>query len=205
MNLLMVGAVFLLGLAVVGAAGVFAYGAYLTGVKETKTAKLKDAKANVDAGVVEEFIRMRDRFIEGKSLLDSHVATSGFFDLLEDITLENVRYGSLSLTRLANGSAEFSLEGTARSFNALAAQSAAFSKELRFKRAIFSDIQLDQGGTVSFTLTAEAEPELFGFTLPTSPTRASGAAPATPTAPAPTTPATPAPAPVSTGVATTTP
>lgn len=167
-NLIMMGAVFLLVVSLVGAAGVFAYAKYLTGVKETKVAQLKVAQENVDAAVVEEFIRMRDRFLEGKTLLDNHPAFSGFFDVLETITLSNVSFNSLSLILLADGSADMSLSGTARSFNALAAQSAAFSKEPRFKRAIFADIQLATNGTVGFSVAADVQSEVFRFSLPES-------------------------------------
>lgn len=162
----MLAGLFLAGLAVAGAGAVYAYEAYLTGVKESKAARLAEAQGSVNSGSVETFVRSRDRFLLSQELLEGHVATSGFLDILERITLENVRYGSLSLLRLADGSAEVSLEGTAKSFNALAAQSAAFSKELKIRRAIFSDIQLDQDGTVSFTLSAEVDPEVFAFALP---------------------------------------
>jgi hypothetical protein len=182
-NVFMAGAIFLLVVSMVSAVGVFAYQAYLVGLKDAKTASLREAKANVNSNIVEEFIRMRDRFTEGKTLLDGHIALSGFFDLLEELTLDNVRYSTLTLTLLADGTAEIGLDGTAKSFNALAAQSAAFSKELRIDRAIFSGIQLDQGGTVSFTLSAEVEPEVFAFSLPTGAPRQTVPLPPTSTAP----------------------
>ncbi len=54
------------------------------------------------------------------------------------------------------------MNGVARSFNALAAQSNAFSDEKRIKRAIFSGITLDQkSGNVSFSLKAELDPALI--------------------------------------------
>jgi hypothetical protein len=175
----MIVASFVLGLAVVGAIGVYAYGVYLSSVKEAKAAKLAEAQTGIDSEIVEDFIRSRDRFLLGKDLLAGHVATSGFFDMLERVTLTNVRYSSLSLVRLADGTAEIGIEGTARSFNALAAQSAAFSAEKRVKRAIFSNIQLDPSGTVSFGLSADVDAKLFAFE-PKDEMPSPGAAPITP-------------------------
>ncbi len=194
-------AMFLLAVALVGAAGVYAYGAYLKTVKESKAARLSDAERGIASDAVEEFVRSRDRFLLSEALLESHVATSGFFDLLERITLASVRYSNLSLTRLADGSAEIELSGAARSFNALAAQSAAFSSEKLVKRAVFSDIALAENGNVSFSLSAEADPRLFTFTVDGAAT--APAAP-TPMAPAATTTAPSVPKAPAAPVATTT-
>ena len=53
------------------------------------------------------------------------------------------------------------MQGVARSFNALAAESAAFAQDKRIKRAIFSSITADKGGLVRFSLRAELEPKIL--------------------------------------------
>lgn len=53
------------------------------------------------------------------------------------------------------------MSGTARTFNALAAQSSVFAGEKRIKRAIFSDIRINDNKSVSFSLEADLDPKLL--------------------------------------------
>src|SRR5690606_35233515 len=122
-NLFLVIAMFLLSLAVVGAAGVFLYERYLEGVAERKAVAVAQAQAQVNPDTVEDFIRTRDRFSSAKTILDNHVAVSQFFDLLEATTLQTVRFDDLSFTLAEDRTAEITMSGVARTFNALAAQS----------------------------------------------------------------------------------
>lgn len=149
------------GIALVLAAAVFAYELYLKGDRDRKAENLAQAQRAVDLDTVEDFIRLRDRLNAVESLLDQHVELSGFFDILEEKTLQTVRFSSLNVTVANDRSAEIDMEGVARSFNALAAQSAAFASERRIKRAIFSDIAVNDNGTVGFTLTATVDPRLI--------------------------------------------
>ena len=52
------------------------------------------------------------------------------------------------------------MDGNAKSFNALAAQSNQFAADKRIKRAIFSGITLSKDGLVSFTMSAELDSKL---------------------------------------------
>lgn len=160
-NIFLITSLFLLGLSIVGSIGVFAYERYLTGIRNTKSAEVEELQKNIDSAEVEEFIRTRDRFTTARTLLDSHITASSFFDLLETMTLQNVRFDTLSFTLTEERGAEIRMAGAARTFNALAAQSSLFAEEKRIKRAIFSDITVRDDDTVSFTLTADAEPELL--------------------------------------------
>ena len=154
---------FLIGLAIVGSIGVFAYERYLTGVAERKAQEVAAAEAQVNPDTVEAFIRTRDRFTAAKDILDNHVAASQFFDLLESVTLQSVRFNGLSFLLAADRSAEIRMTGVATTFNALAAQSSAFATEKRIKSAIFSDIAVGPGGTVSFSLEADVDPRLLAL------------------------------------------
>lgn len=154
----------LLGISVLGSLGVFAYEQYLMGIRDTKKAEVESVQKNIDSTAVEDFIKTRDRFKSAMTLLDSHVVSSQFFDLLEDMTLQNVRFNSLSLKLEDDHTAKISMEGVARTFNALAAQSSEFAKEDRLKRAIFSDITVDLKDQVTFSFSAELSNELLTMT-----------------------------------------
>lgn len=164
-NIFLIFSVFIFGAVAVGAIGVFAYGEYQKGIEKTKAAELEAAEKSVNASAVEDFIRARDRFKAAGAVLDTHVAISNFFDLLESMTLVSVRYSSFTFGTLEDGTAEITLSGTARSFNALAAQSAAFSREKEIRRAIFSGIQVAENGTVSFDIEAQLDADLLRFSV----------------------------------------
>ena len=87
------------------------------------------------------------------------------------------------------------MDGIARSFNALAAQSASIATEKRIKRAIFSDISVNDNGTVGFSLTATLDPRLItlGDAIPGTGAVEAPAAPAPEAAAAPATTTTPTP------------
>lgn len=153
-----------LGIAILGSGGVFGYERYLLSVRESKALEVAQAEESINASTVEEFIRTRDRFTSAQDLLNTHVAASNFFELLESLTLKNVRFSSLGFNLADDRSAEIRMSGTARTFNALAAQSSAFAEEKRIKRAIFSDIKVNPDKTVSFSLAADLDEKLLLLT-----------------------------------------
>jgi hypothetical protein len=163
-NLVLLVSIALLFLSVFSAAGVFAYERFLEGVRDGKKVAVEKAQSAIDAAAVEEFIRTRDRFLASRKVLDEHVAASRFFALLEEVTLANVRFNSLKFTLADDRSASLTMEGVARTFNALAAQSSLLSEKREVKRAIFSDIDVNEDtDTVSFSLSAELSPALLTF------------------------------------------
>lgn len=192
-NTFMMLALVVLGIAILGCGGVFGYERYLISVRDQKSAAVQKAQDAVDSGSVEDFIRTRDRFTAAEGILANHVAASNFLDVLESLTLETVRFSALSFTLNDDRSAQIHMAGTARTFNALAAQSSAFAGEKRIKRAIFSDIKVNTDRTVSFSLEADLDPKLLAVSADAAPAAPSVA----PLAPAATTtpeaPATPAP------------
>ncbi len=151
----------LFGLSIAASIGVFAYEKYLVGVRDSKRVEVEQAQEAINSMAVEDFIRTRERFVSAQDLLEGHVAASKFFALLETLTLQNVRFDTLSFTLADDRTAEIQMTGIARSFNALAAQSSAFASENRIRRAIFSDIDVNDTGTVSFTLSADLTPGLL--------------------------------------------
>lgn len=193
------------GIAVVSAGLVFAYDKYLDSRLATKQALLAEAQGNVDQNTIEDFIRLRDRLSSGKDLMNNHVELSQFFTQLETLTLQNVRFTDMKLTVAGDHTAKLQMNGMARNFNALAAQSNAFAGDKRIKRAIFSSIGLTDAKQVSFTLTADIDSRLIvespeqaavdtapapapeAVTLPASTTATTSAPALKPVAPAPTT------------------
>jgi hypothetical protein len=161
MDLFLVVALVVAATAIVAAGAAYGYQKYLSYQLEQKMQLLSESQARVDEDQIEEFVRLRDRLASGNELLTNQVTLSKFFDSIEDLTLQNVRFNSLELVIAGDGSAKLDVEGTARNFNTLAAQSNAFAGERGIRRAIFSGITLTDTRQVSFRLTADIDPRLI--------------------------------------------
>jgi hypothetical protein len=163
------------GATIVVAGGVFAYGQFLAHVETAKAAELQQAQDAVNNTTIKDYIRLKDRFASGETLLDNHILLSQFFDELEKVTLQSVQFNSLNLTVAGDGTAKIDLSGTAKNFNALAVQSNTIAADQNFKEAIFSGIGFDSGNQIKFKLTANIDPQLIhmtkkqSLTLPATP------------------------------------
>ncbi len=157
------------------AIGVFVYGRILAVEQASKDKALADAVATIDAKTAEGFIRLHDRLVLGQSLLNQHVAFSGFFAALDTILPATVRFTSLHLTLNADGTVKVEGSGTAKSFNALAAASSAFATDGRIKDAIFSSIKVNKDNSVTFLLAATLDPKLITFNPTAAPAAVSPA------------------------------
>jgi hypothetical protein len=169
-----------LGIVILGCFAVFGYQYYLQGVAKHKADQVIQAQNSIDEATVTQFIRLRDRFTAAKTVLGSQIALSRFFNDLETLTLQGVRFTSLRVTVTDDRSGTVTMNGTAKSFNTLAAQSQSFASDKRIKRAIFSGITVSPADkTVTFTLDAVLDPTLVVISNDSA-----SAAPA-PVAPAP--------------------
>lgn len=147
------------------AAGVFGYGRILNSTLASKNTELDKIESSIDPATVEGFVRLRDRLNSASSLLDNHIALSGFFSALETILPTPIRFTSLDLSLGGdNKVVKLSGGGLAKSFNTLAAASQAFATDGRIKNAIFSNIAVNKDSSVSFLLTATLDPKAVTFT-----------------------------------------
>ena len=150
--------------AVVGAIGVFGFEKYLQTILEKKAQEVTAVQASLNTEQVQEFVRTRNRFSAAQDVLENHVTASKFFALLEKMTLKTVQFSSLTLVVADDRSATLDMSGVARTFNALAAQSSLLAGEKQVKRAIFSNISVNNNSTVDFTLEAEVDAKLITLT-----------------------------------------
>lgn len=187
-NLFLIVSIGILAIAAIAAGGTFGYEKYLQSVNAADAAKLATAKANVNPSTVEDFVHLSDRFASAEGMLDNHIALSQFLDTLESATLSSVRFDDLTVQVADDRSAKVTMTGAAKSFNSLAAQSAAFANTPIIKRALFSDFDVDKTGAVTFS----ASFDLDSKAVVGNPAAALAAASVTASSSASTTPAVPA-------------
>lgn len=146
------------------ALGVFFYGRILAAEQSAKDAELAKAESTIDPETINSFIRLRDRLVVGKTLLENHVAFSGPFALFETLVPVNVRFVSLHLSIDDAKAVKLEGSGIAKSFNALAVASTAFARDGNIRDAIFSNIDVDpQNNSVSFSFSASLDAKIVAF------------------------------------------
>lgn len=160
-NVFLIVSLVIAGIVTAIAAGTFLYARFLNQTLASKEAQLSQAQSMVDENTIEEFVRLRDRLGSAKGLLTNHVVLSHFFDTLETLTLQGVRFDDLKLSVAGDNTAQLQMSGSAKSFNSLAAQSNSLAGEKRIKRAIFSDITVTTTKLVSFKMTADVDSKLI--------------------------------------------
>lgn len=156
-----------LGVVVILALLLFAYGRVLVAQKSSKDAALAKAEASIDPATIEQFVRLRDRLTSSTQLLNQHQAFSAVLNTLGTLLPTTVQMVSLHLAIDSAGLPTLQGTGVAKSFNALAAASTAFAKDGRIKDVIFSNISVAKNG-VSFSLAASIDPKLTAYTPPTA-------------------------------------
>lgn len=155
----------LLVFAFIAAIAVFLYGRVLSASQASKEAQLAKVASSIDQTTIEGFIRLRDRLDSSKTLLANHIALSNFFTDLVKLLPQTVQVSSIHITvDPVAGSVQVEGQGTAKSFNAIAAMSNALATDNRIKDVIFSKITVNTNSTVSFAFTASLDPKLVTYT-----------------------------------------
>lgn len=180
-NIFLMASLAVAGITIVAAGVIFAYSQFLAHEQVTKAAELQQEQDAVSDSTVKDYIRLKNRFSSGETLLDNHILLSQFFNELESVTLQNVQFTALSIDVAGDGTAKITLNGLAKNFNALAVQSNAVAADTNFKQAIFSGIAFDTGGKIKFVLTADIDSSLIHM----SAKQAQGTPPAGAAQPAP--------------------
>lgn len=162
-------AYFIFAFAVLSGLAVFGYDRFLAAKFASTSAALRQAETSLNPETVRDFVRLRDRLVSGKSLLDAHTQFSNIFAALEEVLPKDVRFTTMRVATDQQGRPLFTAAGSARTFNALAAASDALARDRRIKSAIFSDIAVLADGSVSFAVAASVEPALVKFVVSSKP------------------------------------
>lgn len=149
-------------LSIVAAGGVFLYERYLETSLVRKQESLERAKSAFEPELIRELSRLDDKFVIGRQLLNAHIAPSAIFKLIEDITLQSVRFLDFSYAVTEVG-VRITMNGEARSFSSVALQSDEFAKNRSLRQPEFSGLGLDARGNVVFQVTAIVDPQLISY------------------------------------------
>lgn len=145
-------------------AGAFVYEKYLKSTLIQKQADLEKARASFDPILIQEIRRLDKRIEHSKEILSRHAAFSAFFETLELSTLQNIQFKSFNLSAVSGDeSVKIDLKGVARNYASVALQSDSFNKTVGIKNPVFLDLNLDQSGRVTFSITSFLDSGAFKY------------------------------------------
>lgn len=150
--------IFVVSLALAGL--VFAGQRYLQSQLEKDKKSFYEKREAFDSLTVETLVKLDNRIESAKKILNNHIAILPIFDFLESKTLKNIRFKTVDISFLENGSASLDLEGEAKNFSAVALQSDVFAESKELKNPVISDIDLTLVGGVTFKFKSEVDSNL---------------------------------------------
>ena len=142
------------------AGGVFVYQTLLDRQEQSLARSIDRAREAIEPELVGSLERIDSRIESTQQILDDHFAVSAVFDLLEQLTLESVSFDGLLFTVEPNGKIILKLSGVSRDYSSVALQSVIFGENRFIENPIFSDLQLDHRGNVSFGFSTNINEQL---------------------------------------------
>ncbi len=149
-------------IAVMASAGVFVYKQVLNSQIAKESTALAQARTAFDSGTIQNLIDVSSRIMSAGKLLDSHVAMSGLFNLLQSLTVQKVSFTNFSFTK-KDGSLTISMDGESAGYDTLAAQANIFAQSPFIKEPTFSSFDLAANGNVIFKFSAMIDPNLISY------------------------------------------
>lgn len=162
------GLLYLLGtslfvLALISSVGVFVYEKYMGGRIAKMQTDLEMAKQTLDPELVKELSRSYSRVSSAKEILSKHVSFTSFFTLLEEETLQSVRFMDFSALINSDNTVSVQMGGEAVDYKTIALQSDIISENPNLRNPSFSNFSLSDDGNVSFRFKANIVPDFILF------------------------------------------
>lgn len=164
MSLFLLVSLFLFSGSLLLAAGVFLWKGSLARTIDSQKESLARNRDAFEPASIVMLQRLSRRLELSKTILANHLAPSQLFAVLEESTLQNVRFSSMDFTLdQTKGVGTLTMKGQARSYGAVARQSDVFAKASGIKNPVFSELNLDQRGNVVFTFTSAVDPSSLRY------------------------------------------
>ncbi|MDP3726516.1 MAG: hypothetical protein Q8R36_04960 [bacterium] len=140
--------------------GIYLYGAILERQEVSLGASIERAKQAVEPELVSSLVRIDSRIKAVRDILDNHTVVSAFFSLLEQITLSSVSFETFRYVVEPDGKILAQLGGSAKNYASIALQSVLFGENKFIENPVFSNLQLNSIGNVTFSLSANVNKRL---------------------------------------------
>jgi hypothetical protein len=156
-------AVLLFVISIAGAVGVIGYKKIIEKSIDGKAVSLQRAKEAFDPGLIEDLTRLDSRIELTQGILDSHLAITPLLNLVEELTLKKVRLEQFEFIVRESGTMTLTMAGQAVDYATVVSQSDLLGQNRFLKDQIFSNINLDSSGNVSFSINATVDKGIVSF------------------------------------------
>ncbi len=146
----------LLVIAILAAAAIYLFQGYTLSQIQAKQDSLNRDRAAFQPSTIQELARLDTRINAAEALLKQHVALSKLFGELETDTLSSVAFSDFTYAATDATHVSIAANGQAKSFNAVALQSDAFSSSTIITEPVFTNVNIDKTGIIGFQFTATA-------------------------------------------------
>jgi hypothetical protein len=179
-ELLLLAAILIFVVSAALAVGVFLYTQYLQSANASEESQLSSAESSFDPSLIQQLTRLDSRMTAADQLLQAHLAPSEIFTMLQQSTVQDISFNTLTLDATNPQQITLTMQGVAGSVNSIALQAQVFSQSGIIQSPIFSNIDAEQDG-VHFNFTALVNPSAITYeglvtgasTSPTSGTQTS--------------------------------
>lgn len=142
------------------AAGLFLYRLTVEQRIEEQFVTLQRVKESFDPNLLSQATRLNNRVISAGEIINSHLAPSAIFDLLEEFSLQTISFKSFEFSDNTDGKIIVKGDGEGNSFASVVLQSDEFGKSGQMRDVLFSNIQPNTLGNVNFSFEATIDPQL---------------------------------------------
>ena len=148
-------------------AGVGAYGYQVVLAKKVKdmAVSLDKAKGAFEPSLLSDLEVLDRRINASQEILSNHIAVSPIFQSLQELTLKNVRFTKFSYEVSRESGITVKMSGLSPNYSyiTLALQSDVFVQNKYIKNPVFSNLNLDEKGNVTFDLTFSVDPSFVKY------------------------------------------
>ena len=142
---------------------VFLYNRYLVSEIGRMSETLERLKGSLEKDIIEELNRIDERIEASKKILDKHITLTPLFELLEQNTLQEVRFERLSFHPEGDGTWILEMDGTANSYATIALQSDVFGDNKNMSELIFANLGVGTDGGVVFDVSVKIDSRLLSY------------------------------------------
>lgn len=152
--------IFIATIAVYG--GLFFYKSYLINKQVESDKALNDARTAIEPEKIQDILDANSRITSSLELLERHLVTTNFLNLLGDSTVKNLKLNDL-VYQNKNGVPSLIVSGEVGSYNALAYQEMVLRQNEFLKDISFSEINLGETGSIRFKLESRINPDVVSY------------------------------------------
>lgn len=161
-NIFSVIATFMFIITLIAAGGAFGYKKYIEKNISDADKQLSEVRSAFEAGRIQELIDASARLNSIKSLLDNHFVVSQILLLLQNLTLKNIRFDSMSYQNIG-GRPVITMDSEGASYNAIANQRDVFVESGMLDNVQFLGYNLTEKGTIKAKFSAVVTPKLISY------------------------------------------